>query len=265
MSLINEALKRAQEELKRRNSMPYPFDATNPSKELYQKSKKPFLFFLCSGAFLGAVTILLLTLIVYPDLILQFFDSKPTPSIQTQLPTQVVSTTPVIATAEASFNPAQTDGSLNQDAAEEKAPSDLLQDSALFNTLTEMINKMVSQQAASNTHSGEDAHSTSQIAAPTIQISQNIIKPQEDKISPSSPLQESKNTLPQQDPIETFLSKLKITGIMFSGPESKVIIDNRIYSLQSKINDNPELRLLEINSHELVFEDVAGTTYKKKI
>jgi len=265
MSLINEALKRAQEELKRRNSIPYPFDAANPSKELYQKSKKPFLVFLCSGVFLGAVTILLLTLIVHPSSVLQFFDSKSTPAIHTQLPTQPVFTVPVMTADETFTNLNQADNSLNQIAAEEETHPDSLQDTALFNTLTEMISKMIAQQATSNTHSDEEAYTTSQTVAPTTSVSQNTAKLQEDKVNASNPLQESKNIFSQQDSIEIFLSKLKITGIMFSGSESKVIIDNRIYCLQSKVNDDPELKLLEINPHELVFEGVEGATYKKKI
>lgn len=265
MSLINEALKRTQEELKRRNSMPYPFDiATNPSKELYQKSKKPFLFFLCSGIFLGAVIILLLTLIIHPSPVLQFFDSQSTPPIHTRLATETPTAVPVLAATETLFNSAQTDDSYSQ-SIEEEAQLDSLQDSALYNTLTEMISKMVAQQAASNTSSEEEDHIFSQKELSTIQVAQNITKPQETKADLADQLQESKSTFSQQNPIETFLSKLRITGIMFSGSESKVIIDNRIHCLQSKISDDPDLRLSEVNPHELVFTDPNGAVYKKKI
>lgn len=252
MSLITEALKRAQEELNRRNVTSYPFDTSRATKPSHQKNKKPFVIFLCSGIFLGAITLLLLGLIIQPEPILGLlgYKSNPTPA------------SAQIASTEAPLYEASSNDTLTSD---EKKLTEALSSSEILNTLTEaLLNKMASQQIA-NTSATEEALTTlpTTIAAST--TSSENAKEDQIALNTSTLSQMASSLAPAQNSIETQLAKLKITGIMFSGPDSKVIIDNKILSLHSKVIDDPEVRLSEINSHELVFTDANGSLYKKKI
>lgn len=73
---------------------------------------------------------------------------------------------------------------------------------------------------------------------------------------------EQKKHIVPKDPAQDYIDKLNIMGILISNNESKVLMNNQIYTINSNIN--PDLKLIEIHPNHLVFTNENGTRYLKE-
>jgi len=85
-----------------------------------------------------------------------------------------------------------------------------------------------------------------------------------DKLSKENKaLKEKAATTKPSDPNQAYIDKLNITGVMFSGDKSKVLMDSRVLSINSVIKEDPKITLIEIQPHTLIFADESGRRYEK--
>ena len=69
---------------------------------------------------------------------------------------------------------------------------------------------------------------------------------------------------PAQNPvILEYIEKMVIQGVRFSGTNSKVLMDNKVYRLNSFVNRDLNLRIISINKERIIFADYAGVQYAK--
>ncbi len=62
-----------------------------------------------------------------------------------------------------------------------------------------------------------------------------------------------------------FLDNLRIMGVRFSGLDSKVLIGDRVYRVNDVIERNFGLKLVEVQPDRLFFVDARGVTYAKNL
>lgn len=65
--------------------------------------------------------------------------------------------------------------------------------------------------------------------------------------------------------INQFVQSLELSGIKRAGTDSKVLLEGRVYRLDSLIHRGYGLRLTEIGEQTLVFTDHAGKQYFKSL
>lgn len=74
----------------------------------------------------------------------------------------------------------------------------------------------------------------------------------------------SDNTKLKPDPqIIAYIGDLKITAIRMAGKDSKIFINNRVYRLNSTINRQLKIKILKIDPQRIVFIDNVGIKYTK--
>ncbi len=64
--------------------------------------------------------------------------------------------------------------------------------------------------------------------------------------------------------IEMFVDGLKVAGIRFSGTDSKVLMNDKVYRVNDIVDRSLNLRLIEVQSDSLTFVDENNVTYTKK-
>ncbi len=60
-----------------------------------------------------------------------------------------------------------------------------------------------------------------------------------------------------------YIEKMVIQGVRLSGTNSKVLMDNKVYRLNSFVNRDLKLRIISINKERIIFADYAGVQYAK--
>ncbi len=71
---------------------------------------------------------------------------------------------------------------------------------------------------------------------------------------------------PAQNPVVLeFIEKMVIQGVRLSGTgtNSKVLMDNKVYRLNSFVNHDLKLRIISVNKERIIFVDYAGVQYAK--
>ena len=65
--------------------------------------------------------------------------------------------------------------------------------------------------------------------------------------------------------IEEYIRNASVTGIRLSGPDSKVVLNNRVYRIQELVLDfDLYLKIVGIQKRQIVFEDEYGSRYTKR-
>lgn len=65
------------------------------------------------------------------------------------------------------------------------------------------------------------------------------------------------------DPIQAYINELNVTGVLISSNENKVLLNNQVYSKNSHLEENFDLELIEIKPRELTFLAKNGQKYRK--
>lgn len=65
--------------------------------------------------------------------------------------------------------------------------------------------------------------------------------------------------------IYELLEKLRVSGVRASSTDPKVIINDRVYRLNDIVDKNTQLRLIRIESFTLIFSDPSGFEYRKTL
>jgi len=74
---------------------------------------------------------------------------------------------------------------------------------------------------------------------------------------PSTPVR------PTELEIQLFVDAIRVTGIKSSGGESKVLMNDRVYRVNDFVNRSLALKLVRVEPEMLTFSDASGTTYTK--
>lgn len=78
------------------------------------------------------------------------------------------------------------------------------------------------------------------------------------------PPPQKQNSAPQPNPhAQAFVDAARVIGIRASGTESKVLMNERVYRLNEVVSTTLGLRLVEISTSRLVFEDPNGIRYTR--
>ena len=65
--------------------------------------------------------------------------------------------------------------------------------------------------------------------------------------------------------IKSYIRNASVTGIRLSGPDSKVVLNNKVYRLQEWVHDTGiKLKITGIEKSNIHFEDEQGTRYTKR-
>ncbi len=85
---------------------------------------------------------------------------------------------------------------------------------------------------------------------------------------PSTPAPAPASVAPAVAPdqqVLVYLDNLRILGVRFSGLDSKVLIGDRVYRINDVIERNFGLKLVEVQPDRLFFVDARGVTYAKNL
>lgn len=65
--------------------------------------------------------------------------------------------------------------------------------------------------------------------------------------------------------VQAFVDALKISGVRFSGSDSKVLINQRVYRIKDLVDRTLNLRLVKVTADTLVFQDGNGAMYTRNL
>jgi hypothetical protein len=68
---------------------------------------------------------------------------------------------------------------------------------------------------------------------------------------------------PTELEIQLFVDAIRVTGIKSNGGESKVLMNDRVYRVNDFVNRSLALKLVGVEPEKLTFSDASGTTYTK--
>lgn len=269
MSLINEALKRAQRELNKR-----PFETPTPNQPKYQapptpkrqkKNTTPFLL-VCALLFGATAAMLAVLVIEKPSTLSPKPKQRKIVALKEQPKKDSVVLTqqePINTPEEIVFNNLLTEPK-ETPSIEEKG--NLIIETALNDLNQPKIKKIVTNTPflqeepiiEEKTSIEQEYIETKQKLDQLSRIAKNTDRV-EPKVLPHT------FTPPAKDPINEFLDTLTINGIMYSGENSKVLLNNRVFTKNSVVHTRPMLTLSEIRPHELVFRSASGDIFRKEL
>jgi hypothetical protein len=93
-------------------------------------------------------------------------------------------------------------------------------------------------------------------AAPPVAVNPAVQAPESAQPTPGVP------GLPSEQAY-AFLDKLQVTGIRFSGSDSKVLMNDRVYRVNDIVERSLGLKLVKVTANSLTFVDRNGATYTK--
>lgn len=68
---------------------------------------------------------------------------------------------------------------------------------------------------------------------------------------------------PAADPVKTFLDDANITGVRVAGSRSKVLMNNQVFRIGDVVDEKLGLKVADITSEAIVFNDESGTEFRK--
>lgn len=270
MSLINDALKRAEKKLD--NNSPDKHQERTPSIPLHASSKnnKRFIILLAGGTLFLATLILLVTLLSSPT------PPPPINSVSIPIPSLVPTfplteevlledseedTSPQEPTEEPLLSAIDTDLEPTEESLPEKSTKSPDITSEMFENLVGFASKAFVKKTDT------DSKKTTADEPPTtdeskINYSLSTAQKTLEMLEAEALFQKHVHSPP--NPIQNFIDSLEITGVMFSNSESKVLMNNQVYSINSIINKKLMLELIEIHPHEITLKDGTGTEYRRE-
>jgi hypothetical protein len=258
MSLINEALKKAQ---KQRTGETTPLPAIGgESAERIARRNKPagfnkLLLYLGGGGAAIAV------LVVVGVLLLRKSPSTPAPSpAPAASPAPVsVAATPVVKPAEAAPIPATPAPTVAQAAPTSPAPTPV----AVVPVLTPPVEKVsakieppapvVLAEAPKPVVTPAPAASVKVTAAPAVTLAE---PPKAEPAKPALPGKLETRAI-------NYIESIHVAGIRASSTDAKVLMNDRVYRIGSIVERDLGLKLTGITANSLTFEDEHGATYTR--
>ncbi len=297
MSLINDALKKAQKAHSGDKAQPPPIGQSGSASHSMGKSQLVKIFFaavIVLGIFGSAIAFLVVGLIsddekepsstpmavaststepepAQSDPITQDVVPVKEPEPAKPLPTPVANTTPTpIEPIAQSAPPPKNPEPVPAQAQPKETPKAPLKGFALVRQTVakgsanaDIVDSVV-----------ESVDKTPQPAAqipvqPTVSAPPPVVvtpKPvaRTQPIPSARPQPSTSSTAPTQNPvILEYIEKMVIQGVRLSGTNSKVLMDNKVFRLNSFVNRDLKLRVISINKERIIFSDHAGVQYAK--
>jgi len=258
VSLINQALKKAQQDridgsqsTASAENRAHPYTGTragNPANSTSFAIMKYLMGGLLLIAALGAAVAFMLTVINKPEPVAETLPAEFEVNIKPQAPS-----TPAVSPPAATVAATPASGAPPAPTETVAAPS----------TITAAV--------------VAPATSTTAVAAPGEPASaadnpNDLIQPPADQPvwigddTPQAP-QPKPATTEKPDPNPTviaFLEASRITGVRVAGNESKVVMNNKVFRLNSVVDMKTNLKITEILNNEIQFVDASGLRYRKQ-
>lgn len=282
MSLINDALKRAEKSLNNNNSDQHKERIPSFDFEPQGKNKKLFYTLVLGGTLFFSVLIALIMLL----------RSSPAPAQKTPPPnnqmtpsfaSEILADKKELESTEETQEPTEGTSQSEVDEAdiedidepEESVLSDSLESLSEENPTPKEANKNLNEEfiqgmvglasraftGAPSSNKTSEKSQESQKETPkqdyslsTAQVTLEMLEEQAKK---------SKDNSNEENPIQDFINNLSITGVMIADQGSQVLINNQVYSNHSVINQSLHLILADIKPHEITLRDATGKTYIK--
>ncbi|OIO60325.1 MAG: hypothetical protein COZ46_05910 [Verrucomicrobia bacterium CG_4_10_14_3_um_filter_43_23] len=252
MSLISEALKKAQRD---RMNAPHA-QGHKPQKRVVVSSSPPnpklFWGLLIGGTFIGMLFILLLVVLLKPQD--GATDLEKTSQGGLGKPTKAIERS---AFGEVTIVKAG-------DEIEAPVP-EIITGAAIADSIKEQTDHLFAQDR-------ESSAVLKKSPAPT--PGRELVLPEKDtSVSPLNKGMEATKTESaiievreaQEQKIEDYIEALDISGLKIAGENSKVLLNNRVYSIGSYIGYQLPVKIVEITPKELVFIDESGTEYRREL
>lgn len=249
MSLINEALKKAQRQRAAEAAAGQAGTAGEPSERVEKRAKA-----------MRAQTVILLAaaatvLIVFSVVITVYWvnstpeptpvaarspaatKSAPPPAAVTSGPKPITVALPVTAHPSNTSAPPPTDGIASADPKSAAAPANIA----------------ASAQAATSPAASAPATSAPAASAPAAAA------------ATPPPIEIPRvSTAPQPNPrVQAFVDTVRVAGIRSSGADSKVIMNDRVYRVNDVVERTLGVKLVKVEPDTLTFADPNGLTYTK--
>lgn len=284
MSLINDALKRAEKSLNDNSSDQHRERIPSFDFEPSKRNNKLFLVALIGGTLFFSVLIALIMLLRSPAP-----TPKPTPPTPSTTPTLIPENlsgkeapeaiVQVQETIEPESNENTLDGPINsEEDPEELPPTDPAESIEQSSTAEAPTTPQVGSKNDLNKEFVEGIVGLASRAftgpPPSNKNSQQAPEPEPKDYSLSTAQEtlellekQAKNNKPAdtpENPIHEFIQSLSITGVMIANEGSQVLINNHVYSNHSVIDSSLHLILSEIKPHSITLRDSTGKTYVKE-
>lgn len=282
MSLINDALKRAEKSLNNNNSDQHKERIPSFDFEPSGKNKKLFYITLFGGTLFFSVLIALIMLlrsIPEPTQKTPQPNTLATPSFAAEISADKEDLEKIEASQERNEYPSESEineaTSAGIDEAQKVASSDRLESPAAENPAANEAKKNLNEEfiegmvglasraftgsTSSNKNSGnpQEAQKESPKQDYSLSTAQEMLEMLE---------KQAKNNIEvptPENPIQDFINNLSITGVMIADQGSQVLINNQVYKNHSVISQSLHLILAEIKPHEITIRDSSGKTYIK--
>ncbi len=280
MSLINDALKRAEKSLN--NNSPDQHRERIPSfhVEPSKNNKKLFIIVLLGGIlFFSTLIALIMVLRSKPEptsintlsntshdvaFVADVAVEKEDPVIQ-QLeepiepennntttinePEKPISSNPITTSTAANSTVSPTANESQKDLSEE-----------FVQGIVGLASRAFIKTPSSNTDSQKPQESVKESAKETYSLStaQDTLTMLEKQVNNTTQYRIPNN------PVQDFVQDLSITGVMIADDESQVLINNQVYTNNSIIDTSLNLKLIDIKPHKITIRDAMGKTYTKE-
>lgn len=272
MSLINDALKRVENSIN--NNSPDKHKEQIPSFASSDKNKKLFFIALIGGTLFFTILILLITLIYSsstppltpPNPIIPVFSpdiqvdiEKPSQILQPQEPSEShenesisMGASPVSDTDNDAANPALSVSQETNKLLEGHKDINAEFFESIVGLASKAFVKTPNPDEKTKAQEPTQVESRENYSLSTAQTTLNMIAEEHQSV---------KKVNNSQDPVRKFIDSLSITGVMISGKESMVLINNHVYFTDSIIDPLLNLTLVDIQPDRIVLKDFRGTTY----
>jgi hypothetical protein len=250
MSLINEALKKAQRQRAAEAAAGQAGPATEPPERVEKRAKA-----------MRAQTVILLAaaatvLIVFSVVITVYWvNSTPEPAPVAARSPAATKSAPPLAAAAAGPRPITVALPTTAPTSNPPAPSQPASSLAGVEPKSATTPANIVATAQATTSPAVSAAATS---APVLSASATTTAtPPPIEIPPVS-------TAPQPDPrVQAFVDTVRVAGIRSSGADSKVIMNDRVYRVNDIVERNLGVKLVKVEPDTLTFADPNGLTYTK--
>ncbi len=78
-----------------------------------------------------------------------------------------------------------------------------------------------------------------------------------------APVAATPSPAPSDDRIHQFLDNLRVAGVRAAGNDSRVMMNDKVYRLNEIVDRNLSLRLIKVEANNLTFSDINGNMYVK--
>lgn len=134
----------------------------------------------------------------------------------------------------------------------------------MFESFVGVAQKFIAPKAAGGGVAPEAAKETEKPVDYTVKNAKELLEQinQEKATAKVKPVEAV--AVDEADEVQSYVDSLNITGVMFNRQDSKVLINNRVFSINSVVNRDYRLMLRQIEPHTLVFTDDSGRRYTKE-